>query len=70
MYHPDWRNPDVRPSSTRQCCYCGMWHTGTCSLVKKVEYHKDGTIKSIELFERESADTRMIPSAPSLIYRA
>ncbi len=52
MYRPNFTDPSVLFSSTIQCAFCGMWHTGKCSLVKKIEYHQDGTVKSIEFFEK------------------
>ncbi len=40
-------------SPTTQCPYCGMYHTGMCDRVKKIEYYEWGGIKSVELFDME-----------------
>lgn len=32
------------------CRWCGGWHSGVCSRVKRMEYHQNGTIKSVEFF--------------------
>lgn len=32
------------------CSWCGMHHEHACPRVKKMKYHPDGTIKSIEFF--------------------
>ncbi len=50
MYYPDWSNPAVKHSATTQCGYCGTWHTGMCSRVNRIEYYRDGTVKSVEVF--------------------
>ena len=30
------------------CAYCGGIHTGTCPRVKRIEYHPNGTVASVE----------------------
>lgn len=32
-----------------QCEYCDGFHTGSCSRIKAIEYHDDGTVKRVEL---------------------
>lgn len=30
------------------CPHCGLVHTTTCSRIKAIEYHSDGTVKRVE----------------------
>ena len=41
---------DGGTASVRACPYCGSFHTTLCPLIKRIEYHPNGTIKSVELY--------------------
>ena len=41
-------------SRPEPCEYCGNIHNGLCSRIKRIEYFPDGTIKSIELNDRNN----------------
>lgn len=43
---------DVGTNAILPCQWCGNYHTEVCSKVKKIEYHRNGTIKSVEFFEK------------------
>lgn len=36
---------------TNACGYCGGFHTGTCPHVKRITYHGNGTIESVEFHD-------------------
>lgn len=42
----------LQPEITKQCYYCGMYHTGLCSKVKKIEYYENGSVKIVEFHEK------------------
>ena len=33
-----------------KCPYCSCFHEGTCTRVKAIEYHPDGTVKRVEFY--------------------
>lgn len=44
------------------CPHCGLIHETTCSLIKAIEYHPDGTVKRVEF---KTASDYMMPQMPA-----
>lgn len=45
----------------KQCGYCGSFHSGTCPRVKRITYHENGTVASVELFDPTVRDPQGWP---------
>jgi len=46
------------------CGHCGNYHSGrTCPRVKRITYHQNGTIASVEYFDPTERDTQGYPLA-------
>lgn len=41
-------NHTVAPGMSEPCGYCGLHHSGVCSLVSAIEYHPNGMVKRVE----------------------
>lgn len=46
-----------------ECGYCGGCHTGTCPRVKRITYHQNGTVASVE-FHEPLSDPQGYPLGP------
>lgn len=49
-----------------QCGHCGLWHSGPCSRLKRIEYYPNGTIKAIEYHDGYSPLPMQPPMMPTL----
>lgn len=56
----------------RPCQHCGSYHGPLCPAIKAIEYHADGSLKRIEFWPQQPADSeaKRIPTAPHMLAQA
>jgi len=47
-------------SPVQKCCHCGMYHVGSCSRIKSIEYYPTGRIKRVQYHTMIATDWPLV----------